>query len=87
MRSAVVPMPDPVLGERACVFVQTDGSPITLTQVTAELERAGIARFKWPERLEPVDDMPLTPTQKIMRARLTARLVPAGSGPKNSQEP
>ena len=91
VRSAIVPMPDPVLGERACVFVQTggsrsggppaDASPITLAQVTGELERAGIARFKWPERLELVHEMPLTPTRKIMRARLAARLAQAESEP------
>lgn len=83
VRSCVVPMPDPVLGERACVFVQTDGVhaaradgavAITLGCVLAELERAGIARFKWPERLELIDEMPMTPTQKVMRGRLAARL-------------
>jgi acyl-CoA synthetase (AMP-forming)/AMP-acid ligase II len=83
VRSAVVPMPDPVLGERACVFVQAapaaDGRGargLTLRDVTAELEKAGIARFKWPERLETVAEMPLTPTQKIMRGRLAALLAP-----------
>ena len=84
-RSAIVPMPDPVLGERACVFVQPaaaqpQGAPeLTLAAVTRMLEHAGIARFKWPERLELVDEMPLTPTQKIMRGRLVARLAQAGS--------
>ncbi|MGE0799493.1 MAG: class I adenylate-forming enzyme family protein [Lautropia sp.] len=81
-RSAVVPMPDPVLGERACVFVETT-APITLAQVVAALEQAGIARFKWPERLETIAQMPLTPTQKVMRGRLTALLATgqAASGP------
>lgn len=83
VRSAVVPMPDPVLGERACVFIQADNAPsgapqspgaITLARVIEALERAGIARFKWPERLEQIEEMPMTPTQKIMRARLVARL-------------
>jgi non-ribosomal peptide synthetase component E (peptide arylation enzyme) len=86
VRCAVVPMPDPVLGERACVFVQTAGPPITLARITAELQQAGIARFKWPERLELVAQMPLTPTQKIMRARLVAKLAQAASAPKRSVE-
>ena len=82
-RSVIVPMPDPVLGERACVFVQPAASrpanepALTLARVTEALEHAGIARFKWPERLELVDEMPVTPTQKVMRGRLAARLVPA----------
>jgi non-ribosomal peptide synthetase component E (peptide arylation enzyme) len=35
-----------------------------------ELDRAGVAKFKWPERVERIDVMPLTPTQKVMRGRL-----------------
>ncbi len=73
VRSAVVPMPDPVLGERACAFVEAQ-APVTLAQVTAALDAAGIARFKWPERLQMVEQMPMTPTQKIMRGRLAALL-------------
>ena len=75
-RSAIVPYPDAVLGERACVFVQSaNGAPrLTLEAITRELDRAGIAKFKWPERLELIDAMPLTPTQKVMRGRLRERL-------------
>ena len=75
-RSAIVPYPDPVLGERACVFVQAaqGAAPATLEAILRELDRAGIAKFKWPERLEPIDAMPITPTQKVMRGRLRERL-------------
>jgi acyl-CoA synthetase (AMP-forming)/AMP-acid ligase II len=71
-RSAIVPYPDAVLGERACVFVQPapGAAPATLAAVTGALDRAGVAKFKWPERLELIDAMPLTPTQKVMRGRL-----------------
>ena len=71
-RSAIVPYPDPALGERACVFVQpAPGTPApTLEAIMGELDRAGVAKFKWPERLELVDAMALTPTQKVMRGRL-----------------
>ena len=75
-RSAIVPYPDPVLGERACVFVQpAPGAPAaTLEAIMRELDRAGVAKFKWPERLEQIDAIPLTPTQKVMRGRLRERL-------------
>jgi acyl-CoA synthetase (AMP-forming)/AMP-acid ligase II len=75
-RSAIVPYPDAVLGERACVFVQAaPGAPRpTLEAIMRELDRAGVAKFKWPERLEMIDAMPLTPTQKVMRGRLRERL-------------
>jgi acyl-CoA synthetase (AMP-forming)/AMP-acid ligase II len=71
-RSAIVPYPDSALGERACVFVQpATGAPAaTLEAIMRELDRAGVAKFKWPERLELIEAMPLTPTQKVMRGRL-----------------
>ena len=70
-RSAVVPMADPVLGERACVFVQAaPGARVTLEEIRKALDGGGVAKFKWPERLELIDALPLTPTQKVMRGRL-----------------
>ncbi|MCP4315565.1 MAG: AMP-binding protein [Hyphomicrobiales bacterium] len=72
---AIVPYPDADLGERACLCVQLhNGNSLTLEQVTDLLHDQGIAKFKWPERLEIVDAMPLTPTRKIMRGRLKQRL-------------
>jgi cyclohexanecarboxylate-CoA ligase/acyl-CoA synthetase len=71
-RSAMVPYPDPALGERACVFIQpaAGAAPPALSELTRALDAAGIAKFKWPERIEAIAAMPLTPTQKIMRGRL-----------------
>jgi cyclohexanecarboxylate-CoA ligase len=75
-RSAIVPYPDAVLGERACVFIQAapGAPPATLEAIMRELDRAGVAKFKWPERLQMIDAMPLTPTQKVMRGRLRGHL-------------
>ncbi len=71
-RSAMVPYPDTALGEKACVFIQPAGAaPVpALSELTQALDAAGIAKFKWPERVEAIAAMPLTPTQKIMRGRL-----------------
>lgn len=71
-RSAIVPFPDAVLGERACVFVQPalGAARPTLEAIVRALDSAGVAKFKWPERLELVEAMPITPTQKVMRGRL-----------------
>jgi cyclohexanecarboxylate-CoA ligase len=72
-RCVLVPMPDPVMGERACAFVKLNGQgEVNLEVLTAALACAGLAKFKWPERLIFVDDLPLTPTQKVMRAKLAA---------------
>ena len=71
-RSAVVPYADAVLGEKACAFIQAaPGAALpVLATLTGALDAAGIAKFKWPERIEAIAAMPLTPTQKIMRGRL-----------------
>ena len=68
---AIVPYPDAILGEKACLCVQVrDGASLSLGDVTALLLEKGIAKYKWSERLELVDAMPLTPTRKIMRGKL-----------------
>ncbi len=69
---AVVAMPDPVFGERACAFVvPADASdPPTLGELTGFLTTCGIAKFKWPERLEVVPEFPVSPVGKILRRRL-----------------
>jgi len=72
---AIVPMPDPVLGERACCFVVArGGAEIDLDAIRAWLARHGIAKTKWPERLEVIEEMPMTPTRKIKKAELAKRV-------------
>jgi acyl-CoA synthetase (AMP-forming)/AMP-acid ligase II len=71
MQSAIVPMPDPILGEKACAFVTLKGkeSP-SLEELVAYLLSKGIAKNKLPERLVVVPEMPLTPTRKIIKGKL-----------------
>ena len=72
---AVIAYPDAVLGERACIFIQKRADAhITLEDITAALATAGLAKYKWPERLEFVDEIPLTPTRKIIRSELAKLL-------------
>jgi non-ribosomal peptide synthetase component E (peptide arylation enzyme) len=72
MQSAIVPMPDPVLGERACVFVtlKTSSDKIALDELVDYLLKQNIAKNKLPERLVVIPEMPLTPTRKIIKGRL-----------------
>lgn len=72
LQSAVVPIPDPVLGERACCFVtlRPNVGGLTLEEVTAFLLERHIAKIKLPERLVIVPEMPLTPTRKIIKGQL-----------------
>ncbi len=69
---AIVPMPDPVLGERACCFVvlKPGTSSLTLDEVRAFLAARDIAKLKWPERVEIIADMPMTPTRKVKKTEL-----------------
>ena len=72
MQSAIVPMPDPVLGEKACAFItlKPGSSVVTLEELVQYLLEKNIAKNKLPERLVVVPEMPLTPTRKIIKGRL-----------------
>jgi non-ribosomal peptide synthetase component E (peptide arylation enzyme) len=57
-----VKMPDPDLGERVCVFiVSTSNESIEFDDMVQFMCDQGVAKFKIPERLELVDEFPLTP--------------------------
>ncbi|MBI3517262.1 MAG: long-chain fatty acid--CoA ligase [Proteobacteria bacterium] len=80
LQSAIVPMPDPVLGERACCFVVLKpGATLTLETLCAWLAQHGVAKLKWPERLEAIAAMPLTPTRKVIKGELV-KLIAKGNG-------
>lgn len=77
--AAAVAMPDPDLGELVCLYVvPRDGARVTLADVRSVMESAGVARFKWPERLELVGALPRTNIGKIdkkaLRSEVAARL-------------
>ena len=73
--AAIVPVPDPVLGERACCCITVAGGPApTLEELCAYLDENGVSKTRWPERLEVVDTMPLTATRKIVKGKLIERL-------------
>jgi cyclohexanecarboxylate-CoA ligase len=65
-------MPDPVLGDKACVFValRSPGVDLTLGEIVAYLLEKNIAKNKLPEKLVVVAEMPLTPTRKIIKGKL-----------------
>jgi acyl-CoA synthetase (AMP-forming)/AMP-acid ligase II len=78
VQAAIVPMPDPVYGERACLFVTLQpGAGFTFEDMTRHLADRGIAKLRWPERLEVIDEMPATPTRKVMKRELVKRLTEA----------
>src|SRR3954452_20318641 len=72
LQSALVPMPDPVLGEKACLFIslKDPAQETCLIELVDYLLGKGIAKNKLPERLVIVAEMPLTPTRKVIKSRL-----------------
>ncbi len=73
---AAVAMPDERLGERVCLFVvpRITGEAPTLEEIIASLADKGVAKFKWPERLEVVDYLPRNAIGKILKRDLRTRL-------------
>lgn len=71
-RCAMVGMPDARLGERNCLFVvPKPGAEITLDEINSYLlHEKRVAKFKLPERLEVVENLPMLPTGKILKREL-----------------
>jgi cyclohexanecarboxylate-CoA ligase len=68
---AIVAMPDPRLGERACAYVvPKPGVEPNLQELCQFLIEQGTAKTYLPERLELLEAMPRTPTGKIQKFRL-----------------
>jgi acyl-coenzyme A synthetase/AMP-(fatty) acid ligase len=72
LQSAIVPMPDPVLGEKACAFItlRKPDERVELSEVLEYLLAKDIAKNKLPEKLVVLSEMPLTPTRKIIKGKL-----------------
>lgn len=77
--AAIVAMPDPRLGERACAFVTLKPRErLSFEDMIAYLERHRMARQYLPERLEVVEEMPRTPSGKIQKFRLRDKAAELG---------
>jgi 2,3-dihydroxybenzoate-AMP ligase len=68
-------MPDRVLGERVCVFlVMRHGADVAHEELNQFLLGRGLAKFKLPERVETISEMPVTNVGKINKQLLRERL-------------
>lgn len=81
IQSALVSMPDPMLGEKSCAYIQwrkdeQDPSPTRLMmQLRQYVQQYGLATYKVPDRIEFVEDMPYTALGKIDKKALRQRLM------------
>jgi cyclohexanecarboxylate-CoA ligase len=71
---AIVAMPDPRLGERACAFVVLSaGATLDFERMKHYLDACQVAKQYWPERLEIVAELPRTPSGKVQKYVLRER--------------
>jgi non-ribosomal peptide synthetase component E (peptide arylation enzyme) len=63
---AVVPMPDPVFGERVCAYIQPKpGATLTFEKIIAYLKAQKASVLQLPERIEFIEAMPFTKAEKV----------------------
>jgi acyl-CoA synthetase (AMP-forming)/AMP-acid ligase II len=72
-QASVVGVPDPERGEMVVAFVIPHaGRSFDFAAMTAQLDRIGMARQKFPERLHVVDTLPLNTIGKVQKNELRA---------------
>lgn len=74
--AAVLSMPDNRKGELVCavVVLKDKSKSLTLDALRSEFDRFQIAGYKYPERLEIVNELPLTNVGKIDKSKLRSDL-------------
>lgn len=69
---AVIPMPDPVMGERVCAYIQPKpGANLNFDKIISYLKERKASVLQFPERIEFIVDMPLTKAEKVDKKTLT----------------
>jgi non-ribosomal peptide synthetase component E (peptide arylation enzyme) len=64
----------------ACFVILHPGKTLGFDELKQLLAARQIAKFMWPEQLEIVTDMPMTPTRKVIKGELVRRLLEHASG-------
>lgn len=72
--AGAVAVPDELLGERVCLFVQLrDGAALTLDELRVHLAERGVTREWFPEYLIVAEELPRSSGGKLAKAELRAR--------------
>jgi cyclohexanecarboxylate-CoA ligase len=80
VQAVAVGVPDARLGERVCAFIVAR-RPFDLEACRSWFEHEGIARYKTPERVVRLDELPLLSAGKADRAALRARAAATAPDP------
>lgn len=85
---AVVAMPDPIMGERACAYIclRPHAQPVAVADLRAHFINHGIAKFKIPERVEIVTELPMTESGKVRKGILRERIAAIISADGGNQQ-
>ena len=68
---AVIPMPDPVMGEKVCAYIQPKaGAGLSFEKIIAYLRERKASVLQLPERIEFIGTMPVTKAEKIDKKAL-----------------
>lgn len=68
---AVIPMPDPLMGERVCAYIQPKGgAQLTFDGIISFLKGQKASVLQLPERIEFIEAMPYTGAQKTDKRSL-----------------
>ena len=74
-QAAVVGMPDPLLGERVCAFIKPrPGAVISFEEIISFLKEKKITVLYLPERVEMIEEMPLTNVGKVHKKQLREKI-------------
>jgi 2,3-dihydroxybenzoate-AMP ligase len=85
--ASCVPIPDPVLGERMCACVLLrENAKLSFDELKNFLLSKEIAKYKLPERLEIMQDFPLSPFGKVSKKTLTEMISQKMAGERKGNE-
>ena len=82
---AVTSMPDPILGEKACAFIQLrKNKHLNFEEMVDFLKNQGLAIWQLPERLEILAELPRSTGAKVAKNKLTEMVTKKLNAEKNS---
>jgi acyl-CoA synthetase len=80
--AAAVAVPDPIFGERVCLYAQLHpGRTLTLDDLVGHLRRRGCGPDLLPERLVVLDELPLAVGGKVAKGELRRVVGESGGAP------